>query len=130
MAVHTGSEGTVKVGANTILELKSYAIEETGDTIETTALGDTSRTYVAGLKTFTGTIECYWDETDTTGQGALSVGSEITINFYPEGDASSDTYYTGTAIVTGQSITGTTDGTVDRSFTIQGSGALSESTVA
>jgi len=130
MAVHTGSEGTVKVGANTILELKSYAIEETGDTIETTALGDTSRTYVAGLKTFTGTIECYWDETDTTGQGALSVGSEITINFYPEGDASSDTYYTGTAIVTGQSITGTTDGTVDRSFTIQGSGALSESTVS
>ena len=130
MAVHTRSEGTVKVGANTILELKSYTIEESGDTIETTALGDTSRTYVAGLKTFTGTIECYWDETDTTGQGALSVGSQITINFYPEGDASSDIYYTGTAIVTGQSITGTTDGTVDRSFTIQGSGALSESTVA
>lgn len=130
MAVHTGSEGTVKVGSNVIAELKSYTIEESGDTIETTALGDTSRTYVAGLKTFTGTIECYWDETDSSGQGAMTVGSEITINFYPEGDASSDTYYTGTAIITGQSITGTTDGTVDRSFTIQGSGALSASTVA
>lgn len=129
MAVHTGSEGTVKVGANSIAELKSYSIEETGDTIETTALGDTSRTYVAGLKTFTGTIEVYWDETDTTGQGALGVGSEITINFYPEGAEAGDTYYTGSAIVTGQSVSGTTDGTVDRSFTIQGTGALSETTV-
>ena len=129
MAVHTGSEGTVKVGVNSIAELKSYSIEETGDTIETTALGDTSRTYVAGLKTFTGTIEVYWDETDTTGQGALGVGSEITINFYPEGAEAGDTYYTGSAIVTGQSVSGTTDGTVDRSFTIQGTGALSETTV-
>lgn len=130
MAVHTGSEGTVKVGSNVIAELKSYTIEESGDTIETTSLGMQSRTYVAGLKTFTGTIECYWDETDSSGQGAMGVGSEITINFYPEGDASSDVYYTGTAIITGQSITGTTDGTIDRSFTIQGSGALTQSTVA
>jgi hypothetical protein len=129
MAVHTGSEGTVKVGSNAVAELKSYTIEETGDVIETTALGDTSRTYVAGLKTFTGTIDVYWDETDSSGQGALTVGSEITINFYPEGDTAGDTYYTGTAIVTGRSVTGTTDGTVDRSFTIQGTGALSETTV-
>lgn len=129
MAVHTGSEGTVKVGSSVIAELKSYTIEESGDTIETTALGDTSRTYVAGLKTFTGTIECYWDETDSSGQGAMTVGSQITINFYPEGDGAGDTYYTGTAIITGRSVTGTTDGTVDRSFTIQGTGALSETTV-
>jgi len=129
MAVHTGSEGTVKVGSSVIAELKSYTIEESGDTIETTALGDTSRTYVAGLKTFTGTIECYWDETDSSGQGAMTVGSQITINFYPEGDGAGDTYYTGSAIITGRSVTGTTDGTVDRSFTIQGTGALSETTV-
>jgi len=129
MAVHTGSEGTVKVGSSVIAELKSYTIEESGDTIETTALGDASRTYVAGLKTFTGTIECYWDETDSSGQGAMTVGSQITINFYPEGDGAGDTYYTGSAIITGRSVTGTTDGTVDRSFTIQGTGALSETTV-
>lgn len=129
MAVHTGSEGTVKVGSNVIAELKSYTIEESGDTIETTSLGMQSRTYVAGLKTFTGTIECYWDETDSSGQGAMTVGSQITINFYPEGDGAGDTYYTGSAIITGRSVTGTTDGTVDRSFTIQGTGALSETTV-
>lgn len=129
MAVHTGSEGTVKVGANAIAELKSYTIEESGDTIETTALGDTSRTYVAGLKTFSGTIEVYWDETDADGQVALTTGATVTLNFYPEGDGAGDTYYTGSAIVTGVSVSGTTDGTVDRSFTVQGTGALSITTV-
>ena len=130
MATHTGSEGTVKVGANAVAEIRSFTLEESGETIETTSMGDAARTYVAGLKTFTGSIECFWDETDTNGQGALSVGSEITINVYPEGDTSGDTYYTGTAIVTGASISSTFDGMVERSFSIQGSGALTESTVA
>ena len=128
MAVHTGSEGTVKVGANAIAELKSYTIEESGDTIETTALGDTSRTYVAGLKTFSGTIEVYWDETDTDGQEALTTGATVSLNFFPMGSVAG-TYYTGSAIVTAISISGTTDGTVDRSFTVQGTGALSITTV-
>lgn len=130
MATHTGSEGTVKVGANAVAEIRSFSLEESGETIETTSMGDAARTYVAGLKTFTGTIECFWDETDTTGQGALTVGSEITINVYPEGDTSGDTYYTGTAIVTGASLSSSFDGMVERSFSIQGSGALTESTVA
>ena len=130
MAVHTGSEGTVKVGANTILELKSYAIEETGDTIETTALGDTSRTYVAGLKTFTGTIECYWDETDTTGQGALTSGSTVTLNLYPEGATTGDTYYSGSVIVTSIERTASFDGMVEATFAFQGTGTLSSSTAS
>jgi hypothetical protein len=36
MAVHKGSEGTVKVGVNAIAEIRSYSIEETSDTLETT----------------------------------------------------------------------------------------------
>jgi len=129
MATHTGSEGTVKVGANAVAEIRSFSLEESGETIETTSMGDASRTFVAGLKTFTGTIECFWDETDSTGQGALTVGSEITINVYPEGDTSGDTYYTGTAIVTGVSKAGSFDGMVEQSISVQGDGALTSTTV-
>ena len=57
MATHTGSEGTVKIGANAIAEIRSYSIEETGDTIEDTTMGDSARTYKAGLKDFSGSIE-------------------------------------------------------------------------
>ena len=100
MAVHKGSEGTVKIGANAVAEIRSYSLEESADTLETTTMGDSARTYVPSLSTFTGSVDVYWDETDTTGQGALSIGSEVTLNVYPEGDAATDVYYTGSAIVT------------------------------
>jgi hypothetical protein len=129
MAVHKGSEGTVKVGANGILEIRSYSIEESADTLETSTMGDTARTYVPSLTTFTGSVDVYWDETDTNGQGALSIGNEVTLNVYPEGDASTDTYYTGSAIVTGVTRTASFDGLVEASITLQGTGALTESIV-
>ena len=43
MANHTGSEGTVKVGSNTIAEIRSFSIDETHDAIEKTAMGDSYR---------------------------------------------------------------------------------------
>ena len=129
MATHAGSEGTVKSGANDIAEIRSFSLEESADTIEDTTMGDTSRTYLTGLKTFTGSVECFWDETDTNGQVSFSVGASVTLVVYPEGATSGDTYYSGTAIVTGRTITSSFDGMVEASFTLQGSGALTAATV-
>jgi hypothetical protein len=129
MATTKGSEGTVKSGANAIAEIRSYTITETADVLEDTTMGDASRTYLASLKTFTGSIECFWDETDTNGQLTLDVGSTVTINIYPEGSTSGDTYYTGSVIITEKSITASFDGMVEASFSFQGTGALSETTV-
>ncbi len=129
MATHKGSEGTVKSGANAIAEIRSYTITETADTLEDTTMGDSSRTYLASLKTFTGSIECFWDETDTNGQLTLDPGSPVTINIYPEGSTSGDTYYTGSVIITEKSITASYDGMVEASFSFQGTGALSETSV-
>lgn len=128
MATHTGSEGTVKVGANAIAEIRSYSLEETADTVEDTSMGDTYRTHKTTLKSFSGSVDVFWDETDTQGQTALAVGSEVTINFYPEGSTTGDTYYTGTAIVTSKTITGSFDGMVESTINVQGTGALTTST--
>ena len=128
MATHAGSEGTVKVGANAIAEIRSFSVEETGDTIDTSSMGDTARTYLAGLKTYTASIDCLWDETDTTGQGAMTVGSTVTLNLYPEGSTTGDIYYTGSAIITGRTITSSYDGLVEMSITCQGTGALTQAT--
>lgn len=128
MATHSGVEGTVKVGANAIAEIRSFSVEETGDTIDDSTMGDTSRTYIAGLKTYTASIDCLWDETNTTGQGAMTVGATVTLNLYPEGASTGDVYYTGSAIVTGRTITASYDGLVEMSITCQGSGALTQST--
>lgn len=129
MAVHKGSEGTVKVGSNAIAEIRSYSIEETGDTIETSTMGDTARTYVPSLTSWSGSVDVYFDETDTTGQGALTAGAEIVLNVYPEGDDSGDTYYTGSAIVTGVTKNASFDGLVEASISVQGTGALTSTTV-
>lgn len=130
MATHTGSEGTVKVGSDAIAEIRSYTIDETADTLEDTTMGDTARTYKSSLTSFTGSLDVYWDETDTAGQGALTIGAEVTLNVYPEGETTGDVYYTGTAIVTGISRTASFDGLVEMSISVQGTGALSQTTVA
>jgi len=130
MATHTGSEGTVKVGANAVAEIRSYSVEETADTTENTTMGDTYRGFSTTLRAWSGTVDVFWDETDTTGQGALVVGSEVTLNFYPEGSTSGDSYKTGTAIVTGKTISASFDGMVESTSTVQGNGPLTTATVA
>ncbi len=129
MATHKGSEGTVKVGTNAVAEIRSYSIEESADTLEDTSMGDSARSYKPSLTSFSGSLDVFWDETDTSGQGALSIGSEVTLNVYPEGDTAGDTYYTGSAIVTGVSRSASFDGLVEASISVQGNGALTETTV-
>ncbi len=92
-------------------------------------MGDTARTHLITLTSFDGSIDVFWDETDTNGQVALGVGSSVTLALYPEGDSSGDTYYSGTALVTGVSRSSSFDGMVEASITVQGSGALTTSTV-
>lgn len=129
MAVHKGSEGTLKIGANAVAEIRSYSIEETGDTLEDTTMGDTARTYLPSLTSWSGSVDVYWDETDTTGQGALTVGAIVTLNVYPESDSAGSVYYTGSAIVTSVSRSASFDGMVEASVSFQGTGALTSTTV-
>ena len=128
MATHKGSEGTLKVGSDSLAEIRSYSLEESADTLEDTSMGDSARTYKSSLTSFSGSIDVFWDETDTA-QNALSIGSEVTLNVYPEGDTAGDTYYTGTAIVTGVSRSASFDGLIEASVSVQGTGALTSTTV-
>lgn len=130
MATTNGSEGLVKVGAATIAEIRSWSYEESADTLETTSMGDSARTFTSSLKTWSGSVECIWDETDTTGQGALTIGATVTVVFHPEGDTTGDTIYTGSAIVTGVSSTGSFDDLVMASISLQGTGSLVSSVLA
>tara|TARA_Y100000114_G_scaffold39265_1_gene34947 strand:- start:2019 stop:2408 length:390 start_codon:yes stop_codon:yes gene_type:complete len=128
MATHLGKEGTVQVGSNAIAEIRSFSIDESIDVVEDTSMGDSAKTYLASIKDFSGTIDVLYDETDTNGQTALSVGSSVTVNFAPEGTDSGDVKLTGTAIVTGKSVNSSFDGLVESTIQIQGSGGLTTTT--
>jgi len=129
MATFTGSDGVILVGSDQVAEVRSYSIDETMDTLEDTAMGDTSRTYKTSLKTFSGSADVFFDDTDTSGQGALTVGSEVTLNVQFEGNTSGDHKLTGTVLITGRTISASFDGMVEASISFQGTGALTETTV-
>ena len=104
------------------------SIDAQPDTVEDTSMGDSAKSYLASIKDFSGSVDVLYDETDTNGQTALAVGASVTLNFAPEGTASGDVKLTGTAIVTGKSITSSFDGLVEASITVQGTGGLTTTT--
>lgn len=129
MATQTGKDGAVYVGANAVAEVRDWSLEVTSEVVADTVMGDDWVTNKATLKSWTASFNAYWDDTDSTGQGELVEGAEITLNLYPEGNTSGDTYYTGSAIVTSVSRTASFDGMIEASFSVTGNGTLSEDTV-
>ena len=129
MATHTGSSGVVKVGTNTIAEVRSFTLDTTAELLEDTALTDTSKTFQVGKKGATASVECFWDETDTNGQIAIAEGSQVALNLYPEGADSGDYYFGGTWLVTANSTSTPTDGMIEATFSATLTGALTRGTV-
>jgi hypothetical protein len=128
MANHLGREGTVKISSTTIGELRNYSLAHSSDVVEDSSLGDIYRTRKATMKTWSVSGDLYWDETDA-GQIALTIGASVTVNLYPEGADSGDTYYSGGGIVTKFDISAAFDGMVEGSISIEGNGTLSSVTV-
>jgi len=129
MATHTGSSGIVKVGTNTIAEVRSFTLDTTAELLEDTTLTDTSKTFQVGKKGATASVECFWDETDSNGQIAIAEGSQVALNLYPEGADSGDYYYSGTWLITANSTSTPTDGMIEATFSATLTGALTRGTV-
>jgi hypothetical protein len=128
MPVHAGVEGTVKVGSDTIGEVTSFTLDHTADTVETTAMGQSFRSRIVTLQSFSGSVEVFFNEGDA-GQTAATVGSSLTFELYPEGADSGDTYFSGTGLVTGKNVNSTVDGMVTQTITFEGTGGLTTTTV-
>lgn len=128
MATFSGSAGVVKAGGNTIGEIRSFTVDQTGDTVEDTAMGDAARSFKPTLNTFTASVDALFDDTDTA-QTAMTIGSSLAFLFQPEGSGSGAYQLSGTGLVTGISQSQSFDGLVERSFTVQGTGALTIGTV-
>lgn len=126
MPIHKGTEGKVIIGGSGVVgSVRSFSVEETVDTLETTTMGDTARTYDASINTWTGSFDIYWDE-DDAGQSGVSIGSQISISFRPEGNDSGDLFYSGTGIITSVSRSASFDGLIESSVSVQGKTNLSQ----
>lgn len=142
MATITGNNGAVSVNGKAIAAVRSFTVDLTADTIETSVMGQETRTYVKGMSTFSGSADIYWDTTDwdtpdenstwNPTDGASLVGaSGVVGKFFVDLDNSgsnADKVFTGNLIVTGYSITSTFDGMVEATVSFQGTGGLTYST--
>ena len=132
MAAIRGTSGVVELSA-ALAEVTSFTIDTTMDTIDTSAMGNEMRTFTHGLGSFTISADVVIEATDAATQytdiaelqfadGSTSPVSSFTL--YPEGNSSGSIKMTGSAIVTGFSMTSSFDGIVTGSLTMQGTGNL------
>ena len=124
MAVFTGKAGVVQTGSNALAEVRSYSITQTGDTTESTSMGDSAKTFEATLTEFSGSVDVFFDDTDSSGQVSLTIVSSFTLNLAPEGTGSGAYKLSGSAIVTDITRTAAHDGLVEMTIAFQGTGAL------
>ena len=122
MAVLKGKNGVVKSGGTSVGHVTSFSITHEVDTLETTAMGTStkSRSYVASLHSFSGSIDCNLDAVDTTGQNALDVGDDVSLTL----EVDSGSTFTGTAIITSMNVEEGVADLITCSFDFQGTGDL------
>lgn len=127
MSYISGTAGSVAVvsgGTTLFAGATEWSLDLGQNTPEVTAFGDSWRNYLPGIREWTGAVTLHADPADsaqTTARNLIINGSApVTFRFY-----AGTNYYSGSALVTGQSPTITFDGVYDSSIDLQGCGPLS-----
>jgi hypothetical protein len=110
MAFVHGKDSVFKIdnSGGTLTDISSYVnsvdFPETVDVAETSTLGDSSKSYIVGMKDSTISIAGLWDSTLDGVLGAV-VGQSATLSFEysPAGTTVGNIKYTGECILTGYS---------------------------
>ncbi len=117
------------VGATpTVLgEVRSFSIETALGTIDASTLATDWKKYLVGQAGWSGSLECFYDPTNTAQADLVSkarAGTICTIAVQPLGIGVGKTQLSGTCYMTSMGISGATEDAVGVSFSFQGTGEL------
>jgi hypothetical protein len=130
MATFSGQLGGVRIGAVNLAEVRNFEVDIQADTVEDTVMGDTWKSNKAIQRSWTASVECFYDHTNTTGQNAFPVGATVALELYPNqippGAPQGVPRLTGNAIVVGRTIKSMHDGLVELSLSLTGDSTLTE----
>jgi hypothetical protein len=129
MAIYKGCEGVIKVGTDTVAEVRDWNLNETVEVLDASSLDSCAKAKKAGMTDGTGTITCLWDDEDTVGQGAMVIKAEVELNLYPKGSETGDKFVTFPALITGVGISASYDGLVENTFDYEANGLIVWGTV-
>lgn len=156
MAEIRGIVGVVKVGHSVggtdessltaLLNVTSFTLEESVETIDVTSMGDTRsitandgstsqtvghRQLLPSFVTVSGTIDGFMDNAsistndlahDASNQPVIRAGQEIVYELYPEGEGTGKLYYEGRALITSVSRSQSIDGASEYSIAFEAQG--------
>lgn len=129
MARHSGKNGIVMHGANVIDGMTSWDFTETEGNADLTAAGDVWEDHDGTFKAWSGSITMRADHATAANQ-TLRAGDVVTLQLYSEGDATGKVYWEGSARINDHGVSSPHDNTVERTYSFQGKGELTEETVA
>lgn len=117
MAEKSGKDGHIVLSGADVT-VHSWTMSYIADSLETTNFDNSTggnRNYISGLKSWSGTYDCYYSTGNTaipgsTGQLTMRVTTGVGWNGY--------------ILITGMDISVATDGIITQSYTFQGCGAL------
>ena len=123
-----GHEGSVSVASGSMGNAKAWSLDVTQETVDTTDFDSSGwKESTATLNSWSGSITAIFDASGTA-EGALQTGltggSSVTLSMQLGGGAGTYDVYSGSAIITGQSITNDVNGIVEATFSFEGTGAL------
>lgn len=130
MANLLGNDGDVTIGANIVAEINDWSLNEGVAIADDTVLGDTTDTHKPGTTNWSGTVNGYYDDTDTTGQEAMTVGASVDLHLRPEGAGTGNIDLNGAATITSIDRSLARNSIVAVSFAFQGNGALTRTVLA
>ena len=127
MATYKGQDGVfqaITTGGTlaSTNNLKSWSVEESTDSIESTVMGATAKTFTTGIKSWTASCELLYDLSNAV-QADMVIGETVDIKIFPNTSSQTESF-AGTAIVTATSQSGAIGALVTSSITLQGTGAL------
>lgn len=124
MAAAAGKGGKVMTSSDTTALVKSWSVDVEVDMLDDTALSDSWKSNISGLKGWSASVEVCWDMSDTSQaafNSAVLAGTTVAVKLY----TNSTNYYSGTAYVSSMSVEDPVDDLVTATFELTGDGTLS-----
>lgn len=122
MSVYTGDEGLVKAGENPVAEVTQFSLQGSVTMHDKTAMGATGKQHKPGkIQDWSGSLT-YRHDPEDPGQSEISLGAELTLELYPQGDTEGNEMITAAVVVSNHPIDVAMDSLTEKqiNFNVQG----------
>lgn len=85
MPRYVGTAGAVHVGGQAVAEVQSFEVNVERNAVQARVMGQTWTGQGIGPDEVSGTVTCFTDPADATGQAALRGRNAVALTLYPQG---------------------------------------------